>query len=242
MRATAHGSRVRTGAAEARGRAQARAAGERELHALLDELKAAQRRVAEAGDAERRRIERDLHDGAQQRLMAVRLELGMLAERAGADGLRGALEGLRGDVEEALDELRELAHGLVPPLLASDGLYTALAAAARRTPAPVRIAGREVGRLPPAVENAAYFRRAEALQNVTKHAGAGARVAIDLDVRHGALVFRVSDDGAGFDPGVQGDGNGLTNLRDRLAALGGHAEVESSPGRGTTVRGQIPLP
>jgi signal transduction histidine kinase len=195
--------------------------------------------------AERRRIERDLHDGAQQRLMAIRLELGVLAERLDEPGevaLHDELDRLRGELEAALDELRELAHGLYPPLLASDGLYTALSAAARRSRAPVHIDGDGVGRLPPAVESAAYFCCIEALQNVAKHAGAGARASVRLQVANGALEFRVSDDGAGFDRGAVTDGQGLLNLRERLGALGGDAEITSAPGRGTTVLGQVPLP
>jgi signal transduction histidine kinase len=201
------------------------------------------RRVVAAADAERRRIERDLHDGAQQRLMAIRLELGVLAEGLGDDQarLRGELDRLRGDVDEALDEIRELAHGLYPPLLASDGLYAALTAAARRTPIPVTIRRARLGRLPPAVESAAYFCCVEALQNVVKHAGPHARTSVCFELRGDALELRVSDDGRGFDRSRTSPGGGLTNLRDRLSAIGGYAEITSAPGRGTTVLGHIPL-
>lgn len=156
--------------------------------------------------------------------------------------LRTQLERLRGDLEEALDELRELAHGLFPPLLASEGLHDALSAAARRSPVAVELDGAGISRFPPAVENAVYFCCAEALQNVTKHAGPGARASIRLRVRHGALEFRVTDDGASLDPSARSGGNGLTNPRDRVGALGREAEVVSAPGGGTTVRGHIPPP
>jgi signal transduction histidine kinase len=214
------------------------------LEALLDDLRAAQRRAVAAEDAERQRIERDLHDGAQQRLMAMRLELGLLAERLEEDHrpvTRQDLDRLRGAVEEALGELRELAHGLRPPLLASDGLQAALVAASRRGPVPVEVVGSDVGRLDAAAENAAYFCCMEALQNVAKHAGNGARAVIRLEAGDGALRFTVTDDGRGFDPGRDVEGHGLTNLRDRLGALGGHAEVTSVPGRGTIIFGHIPL-
>ena len=243
IRASVDGTSLRSRTAEARGRHGERALKDRELRVLLDDLKAAQRRGAEAGDAARRRIERDLHDGAQQRLMAMRLELSLVMERLEADpaAARADLDRLRGDLDDALDELRELAHGLYPPLLASDGLPAALAAACRRAPVPVEFEQRGIRRLEPAIESAAYFCCVEALQNVAKHAGASARASVRLALRDGALEFSVRDDGAGFDAGAVSDGNGLTNLHDRLAALGGHAEIESAPGAGTTISGHIPL-
>jgi signal transduction histidine kinase len=215
----------------------------RSSQVALDDLKAAQRRAAAAADAERRRIERDLHDGAQQRLMAIRIELGLLAERVDprqAD-MRRDLDRLRMDVDAALDEIRELAHGLRPPVLASDGLYPALSAASRHAPIEVTVDGKDVGRLAPDIENAAYFCCMEALQNVAKHAGPHARAWVYLEVRRGALEFRVSDDGPGFDDSPASNGNGLTNVRDRLSTVGGHAEVASTPGSGTVVSGHIPL-
>jgi signal transduction histidine kinase len=230
--------------AEARGRVEERARHEGELRALLNDLRATQRRVAVAGDAERRRIERDLHDGAQQRLMALRLELGLLQERVRDDPGRAAetLRGLRLELDEALEELRELAHGLYPPLLASDGLEAALAATARRSAIPVTIDASGMTRAPRSIESTAYFCCLEALQNAAKHAGAGARAAIELRMEGGVLSFSVHDDGVGFDPGVRRPGYGLINLRDRVDALGGDACVTSSPGAGTTVTGHIPLP
>jgi signal transduction histidine kinase len=211
---------------------------------LLNDLRAAQRRVALAGDAERRRIERDLHDGAQQRLMALRLELGLLEERVREDPKRASemLTSLRLELDEALEELRELAHGLYPPLLASDGLEAALAATARRSAIPVTIDASGMARAPRSIESTAYFCCLEALQNAAKHAGRDARAVIELRMEEGSLSFSVRDDGAGFDPGDMRPGYGLINLRDRVSALGGDASVTSAPGAGTMVTGHIPLP
>lgn len=243
IRATLQGARIRSDDAEARGRADERALAQHELRSLLNDLKAAHRRIAAAGDAERRRIERNLHDGAQQRLMAVRLELGLLSDRLTQDpaSAQSELQRLRGELDETLEELRELAHGLYPPVLASDGLRPALCAAARHAAIPVEIGGPDIPRLPRAIESAAYFCCMEALQNAAKHAGHGARATVHLAVRGGMLEFAVSDDGAGFDRDAVPPGYGLTNLADRLEALGGQATITSAPGKGTTTAGQIPL-
>ncbi|MBV9717358.1 MAG: response regulator [Solirubrobacterales bacterium] len=241
--ATIESARSRSRAATEQGRSEERRRVQRELGALLNDLRAAQRRVVMAGDAERRKVERDLHDGAQQRLMAIRLELGLLADVAEQDppAARAKLDALRGELDGALDELRELAHGLYPPLLESDGLRAALEAAARRAVIPITIEAAEFDRGPVAIESAAYFCCLEALQNAAKHAGAGARATVRLDIDGGVLLFRVDDDGCGFDPDVVRPGQGLTDLRDRVEALGGHADITSVPGEGTTVRGQIPV-
>jgi signal transduction histidine kinase len=213
-----------------------------ELADLLRDLRAAQRRAEVAGDAERQRIERNLHDGAQQRLMAVRLELTLLRETLEADPIaaRAELQRLQCELDDALAELRELAHGLYPQLLSTDGLSAAITAAAQRAGFPVLVEIGEFGRLPSVIESAAYFCCVEALQNVAKHAGVGAQATVSLSVQDGTLCFRVSDDGAGFDPAVSG-GQGLTNLLDRARALGGQAEIDAAPGQGTTVTGCIPL-
>jgi signal transduction histidine kinase len=244
IRATLQSSRSRSADAEARGRAEERASSEGELRALVNDLKAAQRRIASAGDAERRRIERDLHDGAQQRLMAIRLELGLLSERLGPEptAAHQQLDRLRAELDGALEELRELAHGLYPPVLASDGLRTALSAAARHAAIPVDVSGSDFPRMPRAIESAAYFCCLEALQNVAKHGGEGVHATVTLAVDDGALELKVSDDGIGFDDNVVPVGYGLTNLSDRLEALGGEARITSTPGRGTTLAGRIPLP
>jgi signal transduction histidine kinase/DNA-binding response OmpR family regulator len=244
IRSTVDGSRLRAQAAAARGREQERTRREGELRALLNDLRAAQRRVAAAGDAERRRIERDLHDGAQQRLTAIRIELGMLEETLDANdpGAAARLHAIREQINAALEELRELGHGVYPPLLASDGLHAALAATARRAAIPVMVQGRELARAPRSIESNAYFCCLEAIQNCAKHAGPGASVSVDLSIRDGVLEFRVTDDGVGFDANAVRPGHGLINMRDRLDALGGHAEITSAPGQGTTVHGQLPLP
>jgi signal transduction histidine kinase len=243
VRASLHSTRIRSDDAEARGRAKERARSGHELRALLNELKAAQRRVVVAGDAERQRIERNLHDGAQQRLVGMRIKLGLSGDRIELDPAqaRHELDLLGAELDEALDELRELAHGLYPALLDSHGLAAAVSAAARRAVIPVEVDRAHFGRLPPPVESAAYFCCLEALQNSVKHAGDGARVRIHLEVTGGTLRFEVSDTGVGFDRSKVGDGYGLTNLTDRLGALGGEAAVTSIPGQGTTVTGQIPL-
>ncbi len=244
LQATLAASRLRAHDAEARGRERERALREDELRALLADLKKSQGRVAAAADAERRRIESNLHDGAQQRLMAIRLELGLLEELVEQDptGARAEIGRLHTELNVALEELRELAHGLYPPLLASDGLHAAISGVALRAALPVVVEGDAVGRLPRAIESAAYFACLEALQNAAKHAGQGARATVELTVRPGMLTFSIADDGHGFDIHAPSRGQGLTNLRDRIGAVGGDAEVRSAPGRGTTVIGRIPLP
>jgi signal transduction histidine kinase len=242
-RATLQNTRARIDAAAARGQIRERERHEGELRTLLTDLRAAQRRVAAAGDAERRRVERDLHDGAQQRLMAIRLELGLVQELLDDDprAARRRLDDLHDELDAAVEQLRELAHGLYPPLLASDGLYAALLSVARHSVIPLTVEGEGVTRAPRSIESAAYFCCLEALQNATKHAGPGANVSIHLSMADEALQFRVCDDGAGFEPEAVRPGSGLINLRDRIDALGGRVEVTSAPGRGTTVEGRIPL-
>ena len=242
VEATIEAARLRSESAAASARAEEHGRAQHELRALLNELRAAQRRVVIAADAERSRIERDLHDGAQQRLVAIRLQLGLIDEIVETDpqGACRQLHTLRRDLDEALEEMRELAHGLYPPLLTSDGLSAALSAAARRAAIPVTIVGSEIERAPRPVETAAYFCCLEALQNAAKHAGPGARATIELRISDGVFEFAIRDDGEGFDAGAVHRGQGLTNLRDRLAALGGQAEIISAPGEGTTVLGQIP--
>jgi signal transduction histidine kinase len=244
VRATLANTRTRSDAAAARARAGERARRRGELRALVSDLKAAQRRVAVAADVERRRIEQNLHDGAQQRLLAIRLELGTLRKRLSQDDAVAAerIESLRVDLDEALEELREIAHGLYPPLLASDGLEAAIRTAARRAAIDVRIVRSEITRAPRSIESAVYFCCLEALQNAAKHAGPGAQASVEFTASDGALQFKVGDDGVGFDQRAVRHGYGLINLRDRVEALGGRIEVVSAPGAGTTVRGEIPLP
>ncbi|HEU4974900.1 MAG TPA: histidine kinase [Baekduia sp.] len=215
--------------------------------AAVRDASASRARLAAAADRERRRIERDLHDGAQQRLVALRIELSLVEDLVRRDPERCVkrLRELEDDVEEALDELRALAHGVCPPLLADRGLPDALRAAASRSPVPVSLRITPMGRQAPEVESAVYFCVLEALQNVAKHAPGATRavVLLDGDVR-GELRFSVRDDGPGVAAGASpsaGTGAGLANMRDRLAALGGEVEIVSRPGCGTEVRGRVPV-
>jgi signal transduction histidine kinase len=207
-------------------------------------LAASRRRVVDAGDRERSRIERDLHDGAQQRLVALRLGLQALAGRADADPeLAAGLDTATRELEAALDELRELAHGIYPPVLETGGLGDALAAAARRTPVDVHLAVDGVGRHDRPVETALYFTALEALTNVAKHApGSTAHVRLELTGGGSVLALEVADDGPGFAAPVGGAGRGLVHLEDRLGAVGGRLTVRSAPGAGTTVRAEVPVP
>ena len=215
---------------------------EAKVGASLEELRESRARIQAAADSERRRIERDLHDGAQQRLVALRIRLGLAGDLMGEDPARGAelLRELGAEAEDALEEVRSLAHGMYPPLLADQGLGEALRALARRTEPTPRIAVEGIGRYPPEIESVVYFCCLEALQNVAKHA-AGASTLSILVVDDGELRFEVRDDGPGFSEEIA-PGVGLTNMADRLAAVGGELDVRSGPGGGTLVAGRIPSP
>jgi len=209
---------------------------------LIEELRASRQRIVSAQDARAKALERNIHDGAQQELVALMVRMRLAAEMADRDPERtkGLLNDLQADAGKALENLRELARGIYPPLLADRGLGDALSAQARRAPVPVTVDADGVGRYPPEAEAAVYFCCLEALQNVAKYAAAS-RVVIRLSVERGRLVFRVEDDGRGFDTARPPNGSGLQNMADRLAALGGTVEVRSEQGRGTTVVGRIPL-
>jgi signal transduction histidine kinase len=214
------------------------------LRRQAEDLRASRARVVSAADAERRRIERDLHDGAQQHLVALAIKartVERLAERD-PDHARTVSAELAEDVEKAIDELRDLAHGIYPTLLASSGLNAALAEAGRCGGIPVRVEMDGVGRAPAEIETAVYFCCVEALQNAAKHAGPGAVAGVRLWEETGALHFEVADDGAGFVPEEAVGGAGLANMSDRLGAVGGDVYVVSEPGRGTCVGGSVPLP
>ena len=211
-----------------------------ELRARLEALRASRARIVEAGDAERRRLTRDLHDGAQQRLVSLKIDLQLARERwdAEPDEARELLDRAIDNADAAVGDLRDLASGIHPAVLAQRGLDAAIEALATRAPLPVEFETQLGGRLPSAVETAAYFVVAEALTNVAKYAGAGhARV----DVRRAGpdLVVEVSDDGAGG--AVLDGGSGLRGLADRVGALDGTLEVDSPPGAGTLVRARVPL-
>jgi signal transduction histidine kinase len=210
-----------------------------ELRATIEELLASRRRLVGAQDAERRRIERNLHDGAQQQLIALSIHLGLLAESAGdPDQVRAAIPDLKAQLSAALEDLRALARGIYPPLLADRGLVVALRAQAARSPVPAVVEAGQVGRYPQDAESTVYFCALEALQNVAKHARASA-VTIRLAQTGGALEFSVTDDGAGFPAAAARHGSGLQGMSDRLAAHGGTLTVRSEPGQGTTITGRL---
>ncbi len=214
-----------------------------EAEVAMREVKASRARIATSGERERRRIEQDLHDGAQQRLVALRIELELAEELVRRDPEGGVerLRRLEQDVDDALEELRGLAHGVYPPLLADRGLPEALQAVARRSAVPVHLRVRRTDRYGPEVESAVYYCVLEALQNVLKHARSALRVDVELDGGvAGELRLRVEDDGPGFAPADEERGAGITNMRDRLVALGGEMELSSTPGVGTRVWGWVP--
>ena len=207
-----------------------------EVRAQLAEVRASRTRLVAATDAERRRIERNLHDGAQQRLVTLSLTLGLAAARDRSDE-PDVLARAQDEVDAAIAELRELARGIHPTLLREEGLESAVKALARRTPLPVTWTGRSAGRLPAAVELAAYFLVSEALTNVVKHASAS-QVEVQLAREAGTLRVGVTDDGAGGARAAPD--SGLAGLRDRLEALDAKLVIESEPGAGTSIRAEIP--
>jgi signal transduction histidine kinase len=211
---------------------------EAELRAKVEELRASRARIVESGYAARRRLERDLHDGAQQRLVSLALSLRILHSRiAGDPDAVQELDAARGELDQALGELRELARGIHPSVLTDRGLDAALDGLARRAPLPVELEEIPSERLPDRVESAAYFVVAEALTNVAKYAQA-TRAYVNVRRQNGQVLVEVSDDGiGGADPAT---GSGLRGLLDRVSAVGGRLEVDSRPGEGTTVRAAIP--
>ena len=215
--------------------------GLREREELRDDLKESRVRLVVAADAERRRMERDLHDGAQQRLVLSGLMLRRV-ERAVADPpTAAALEEIRSEIDGAQADLRALAHGIYPPALETAGLPAALAQAADRSGVPTPVECEGVGRYPPELEAAVYFCCLEALQNIGKHGGEGVTAKITLGVGDdGGLLFAIADTGSGFRVAEAIESHGLQNMRDRIGALGGTLEIESAPGAGTTVRGTVP--
>ncbi len=209
---------------------------------LIEELRASRQRLVAAQDDERRRIERNIHDGAQQQLVALAVKLKLadgLIERD-AQKARELVTQLQGETHAALEDLRNLARGIYPPLLADQGLGAALEAQARRAAVPVTVEPDGVGRFSRQVESAVYFSVLEALQNVTKYAEASA-ATVHLSSDGDRLTFRVTDDGRGFDPASTSYGTGLQGIADRLAALNGELEVRSAPGNGTTIAGHVPV-
>jgi len=209
-----------------------------DLRAKVDELSASRARIVESGDAARRRLERDLHDGAQQRLVSLALRLRILRSRVDGDPEAAReLESARGELDQALEELRELARGLHPSVLSDRGLDAALEGLVHRAPLPVELDATPGERLPERVESAAYFVVAEALTNVVKYSRAS-HARVNVTRRDGGILVEVADDGVGgADPAK---GSGLRGLLDRVSALEGGFQVDSRPGHGTTVRATIP--
>ncbi len=213
-----------------------------EVRRQAAELRASRSRIVAAADAERRRVERDLHDGAQQHLVAlavnVRLVRDLVTEEP--EAAAAALDEIAADVKTTVQELRDLAHGIYPPLLMDNGLPEALRAVGSRCPLDVDTSVDGIGRFSADIEAAVYFCCLEALQNAAKHAPES-HVQLRVWEEEGGLLFTVSDDGPGFDPKVAQAGHGFMNMSDRLGAIGGSVRWESAPRVGSTVRGSIPL-
>jgi signal transduction histidine kinase len=214
-----------------------------ELMQRLDELRVSRQRLVQAQDEERRRLERNLHDGAQQHLVALKVKLGLVQALTGKNPAQATvmLEQLQGDADEALETLRDLARGIYPPLLADKGLAVALESQARKTMLPVVVEWDGVSRYSPEVEATVYFCLLEALQNVQKYSGAS-RVVVRLREAAGELHFEVEDDGRGFDAAAARNGSGLTNMADRLDAVGGRLDIDSTEGGGSRLSGTVPIP
>ncbi len=213
-----------------------------DLRDRVDQLAASRRRIVAVQDETRRRLERDLHDGAQQRLVSLKIKLGVgtaMAERVGLDDVRSLLESLKQDADQTIDSIRDFARGIYPPLLEAEGLGDALSAHTRKMPIPVTVRTRGVGRYSKEHEATVYFCVLEALQNAMKHSGASS-VQVLLEEQGGSLSFEVRDDGGGFDA-TRVSANGLVNMRDRVETAGGVFEVDTWPGSGTRVFGSVPV-
>jgi signal transduction histidine kinase len=209
---------------------------------LIEELRESRRRIVAAQDERAKKLERDIHDGAQQQLVALAVKQRISTSLIGRDEerLRSILEELAADTNETLEDLRDLARGIYPPLLADKGLPAALEGQARKSPVPVSVLADGIGRFAQATEAAVYFSCLEALQNVAKYAHASS-ATVRLAQANGHLTFEVSDDGVGFDPDAVERGTGLQGIADRLAALGGELTIRSRPGDGTTLAGRLPV-
>jgi signal transduction histidine kinase len=210
------------------------------LTARLEEIRASRQRLVAAQDEERRRIERNIHDGAQQQLVALTIKLNLTEGLIGTDpeGERELLAELRQEAASAVEDLRDLARGIYPPLLAGEGLAAALRAQAAKSPVPTSVEAGDIARYPQDVEAEVYFCVLEALQNVAKYAGASS-ARVRLAASGDELRFEVADDGTGFDPGPKAYGSGLQGMADRLSAHGGVIDIRSSPGAGTVIAGRL---
>ena len=217
-----------------------------ELRARLEELRASRQRIVAAGDEERRRLERNLHDGAQQELVALKVQLSMAEDMA--DELEGDTEPLlellakiKSQTGDAVESLRDLARGIYPPLLQAEGLRVALGAQARKSPLDIEVEAENLRRYPQEIEAAIYFCCLEAFQNAAKYAG-NCSVLATLKEEDGWLRFDIKDNGCGFDAGSAERGMGSRNMADRMASLDGTLTISSTKGEGTTVTGKVPLP
>jgi signal transduction histidine kinase len=209
---------------------------------LVEDLRASRQRLVAAQDEERRRLERNIHDGAQQQLVALSVKARLARQLTERDPAKASelLVQIEAETQTALEDLRDLARGIYPPLLADRGLVAAIEAQSRKSGLGVEVDANGLGRFPAEIEATVYFCALEALQNVAKYADA-AHTAIHLSRTNGDLSFEVVDDGRGFDPDGVASGSGLQGMADRLAAVGGSLEVRSAPGRGTTVAGHVPV-
>jgi signal transduction histidine kinase len=209
---------------------------------LIEDLRASRQRLVTAQDEERRKLERNIHDGAQQQLVALAVKTRLADSLIGRNEAKAheVLAQVQTEAQEALENLRELARGIYPPLLADQGLAVALQAQVRRVPLPVMVEAEGISRYGEDAEAAVYFSVLEGLQNVAKYAGASHAV-VRISHADRALSFEVADDGQGFDSGRTSYGTGLQGIADRLAALGGTLEVRSAPGAGTVLLGTVPV-
>jgi signal transduction histidine kinase len=202
---------------------------------LVDELRESRARLVASADQERHRLERDLHDGAQQRLFLLQVKLARLRRSIDDETTAARLSELEDDAIAALEELRVLAHGIYPTVLVDRGVPEALRAVALDTPIPVRVVDRGFGRCSATIEAALYFCTLEALQNVAKHAGPDARATVELSRSGERIDLVVADDGLGFREATGSDGIGVMAMRDRIGAVGGELDIASEPGAGVTV-------
>jgi len=214
----------------------------RENYRLVDEVHASRLRIIQAAERERRRLERDLHDGAQQRLVEIQVRLGSaqaLVDHADRADLAKQLQAIQQVAEAALDELRTLARGIHPAALRDLGPAAALRTLADRSVIPIQVRDEGIGRSSAAIEEAVYFCAREAIQNSTKHAGQDATVNVTLRRRHGTIELTVSDNGVGTSSEAATNGLGILGMRDRIEALGGHFKMVSHPGLGTCIHATI---
>ncbi len=207
---------------------------------LVQELRASRLRIVQAAERERQRLEQDLHDGAQQRLVEIQVRLGIARTLSDRADLASELDAIQEAAEAALDELRALAHGIHPAMLRDLGPAVALRALAQRSLVPIRVVDDGIGRSSAAIEAAIYFCAREAIQNATKHAGPGVEVTVTLARRDGALELTIVDNGAGMSSEAASNGIGIVGMRDRIQAVDGEFEIISQPGLGTCIHGTIP--